>query len=86
MRNPKTFPTKIRDASKSGSWMEATAFYEDGEVEYLIDDQGAFLPLSTLSAFDRDLVDKALILNLQADEENEIDYISDWAGLTGFNL
>lgn len=76
----KSFRAELRDFSTD--WVYTSVFYENDEIqEILSEENGEKIPLSTLSQFDRERLDRALILNLQADRSEALDYISDWAAL-----
>lgn len=68
MKNEQSFEIQLRDLCKSDHWTHTTVFYEDGHIYEIRDEWNLTHPLKFLSDHDRELVEKALIRNLEIDE------------------
>lgn len=74
-KHERTFEVELRDLYPNlDHWTYATVFYEpehlgSGEIELIEDEFGKNVRLADLSPFDRERVEKHLILNLAADAQ-----------------
>lgn len=66
-----SFDIELRDISKTEYYLRAKVYYKNGKISDILDEKGRFWPTYMISVFDMERINKHLVLNLQADEENE---------------
>lgn len=83
MKHYKSFECEIRYHSPADTWSYVKVTYDREEILSIQDDHGQPVPLSVLVDFDKELIMRAWVLNVQADEleSPSLDYVSDWAAL-----